>query len=247
MFAIVPAASERVRAASPYDHLHLAVPDPPKAVEWYLKHMNAQPARPDDQPNRVRFGETIYAFNLSADATPSAGSSIDHIAFSVPDVDAKMKELEAAGVKIVTPASDVSGFFRAGVVEDPWGTRLEILRDPDLLGLHHVHLRVPDPQNSLRWYVDKFGGMLTKLRGRDAVRYSAPDIYVVADRDGNAPPSQGHAIDHLGWGTPDLERLAAELKAKGVKFQSEPRLTPSKLRIAFIEDPYGIRIELVQR
>ena len=58
-----------------------------------------------------------------------------------------------------TPVRDVSGLFKLGFIEDPWGTRIEVVQDPQKLGLHHVHLRAPDPDATLAWY--KEAGWLT--------------------------------------------------------------------------------------
>src|ERR1017187_6809174 len=65
-----------------------------------------------------------------ADAKPSSGRAVDHVGFSFADVDAKMKEFETAGIKIVTPAREVHGLFKLGFVEDPWGTNIEVVQDP---------------------------------------------------------------------------------------------------------------------
>jgi len=72
-------------------------------------------------------------FMLSADARPSAGSAVDHIGFSFADLDAKMQALGAAGVKIVGPVEEVPGLWKQAVVEDPWGTKLVLVQDPDAL------------------------------------------------------------------------------------------------------------------
>ncbi len=54
-------------------------------------------------PDRLMFGETRLIFLRHANTQPSAGSGLDHSGFSVTDLDKKMKDFEAAGVKIVTP------------------------------------------------------------------------------------------------------------------------------------------------
>jgi catechol 2,3-dioxygenase-like lactoylglutathione lyase family enzyme len=160
-----------------------------------------------------------------------------------------MKELEAAGAKVVTPARDVPGLFKLAFVEDPWGTRIEVVQDPEKLGLHHVHLRAPDPAVTLAWYKEKFGGDTAKLKDRiDGLRFGGVWILVTK---GDATPSEGHAIDHIGWQTPNLAAKTAELKAQGVTFTTEPR--PLKLasgtmvNFAYLEGPSGAKIELVQR
>jgi lactoylglutathione lyase len=229
------------------DHIHLNVPDQAKGVEWYQKNFGGQPMT--EAPDRLMFGDTRLIFLRNDKGQPSTGSALDHLGFSVADLDAKMKELEAAGVKVATPAREVEGLFKLAFVEDPWGTRIEVVQDPDRLGLHHVHLRTPDPTATLAWYKEKFGGETAKLKDRiDGVRYSG--VWILAQR-GDATPSEGHAIDHIGWRTNDLNAKTTEYKGEGVKFTTEPR--PLKLasgvivNFAYLEGPSGAKIELVQR
>src|SRR3984893_12723284 len=124
-----------------YDHVHFGVPDPAKAVEWYAKYMGGQPG-PSGEPNdRLLFGKTRFIFLKTDNPQPSAGSAIDHIGVSFADLDAKMKEFEAAGIKIVTPVHEVAGLFKLGFIEDPWGAKIEGFQGSETLGFHHVHLR----------------------------------------------------------------------------------------------------------
>ena len=229
------------------DHIHLSVPDQAKGVEWYQKTFGGQPMT--EAPDRLMFGDTRLIFLKNDKGQPSSGSVLDHVGFSVVDLDAKMKELETAGVKIVNPVRDVAGLFKLAFIEDPWGTRIEVVQDSEKLGLHHVHLRAPDPAATLAWYKEKFGGDTGKLKDRiDGVRYSG--VWILVQR-GDATPSEGHAIDHIGWRTPNLDAKTKELKAQNVKFTTEPR--PLKLAsgtmvsFAYLEGPAGAKIELVQR
>ncbi len=230
------------------DHIHLNVPDQAKGVEWYQKTFGGQPTT--EAPDRLMFGDTRLIFLRNDKGQPSSGSALDHIGFSVADLDAKMKELEAAGVKIVNPVRDVAGLFKLAFVEDPWGTRIEVVQDADKLGLHHVHLRGPDTAATLAWYKEKFGGETAKLKDRiDGLKYSGVGLLV---QPGDAVPSEGNAIDHIGFRvTGDLSAKATEYKAAGVKFTSEPR--PLRLasgvmvNFAYVEGPVGAKVELVQR
>src|SRR5580765_8000300 len=148
----------------PYDHVHLAAPDQARAVEWYQKMFGGQ-TTPEGK-DRLLYGKTRFIWLKSETAQPSANTAIDHIGFSFADLDAKMKEFQAAGVKVVTPVRDVPGLFKLGFIEDPWGVKIEVVQDPQKLGLHHVHLRAPDPAAALAWYADKFGGKTDKLKGQ---------------------------------------------------------------------------------
>lgn len=229
------------------DHVHLAVPNQAKGVEWYQKAFGGD--KMTEAPDRLMYGKTRLIFLQSDKAQPSAGSAIDHIGFSVADLDAKLKELEAAGAKIVNPARDVAGLFKLAFVEDPWGTRIEVVQDPETPGLHHVHLRGPDPVQVLAWFSEKFGGESAKMKGRlDGLKYGG--VWVLAQR-GEAVATDGHAIDHIGFRTPDAVKKTAEYKAQNVKIFAEPftvkLASGTVLNVSYIESPAGAKIEIVQR
>ena len=221
--------------APPFDAIHLAVPEISQARDWYLDHMGGQVGETAD---RVAFGKWTgdhplpiqLIFEVSAGAKPSAGSVVNSIGFSFSNLDATVRELQAAGVKIVTPVTDSPTYWKRAVVEDPWGTRIELVEDPDLLGLHHVTLHVPDPVKSIDWYVRAFGGDRAKVKGLDAIRYRDLGLfYLFAVKDDQATASAGHSIDRLAWGPLDLDKVVNDLKTLGVKFSSDtnPRGYPS--------------------
>ena len=54
-------------------------------------------------------------------------------------------------------------------------------------------------------------------------------------------------LDHIALGVDDLDAVAADLKAKGAKFITEPTQSNPNLKISFIEGPVGIRVEILQR
>ena len=140
------------------------MPDPAAAANWYEKYFGGR--RITEAPDRLMFGSTRLLFIKKDDAKPSSGSSIDHIGFSFADLDAKMKEFQVAGVKIVTPMRDVPGLFKLGFVEDPWGAQIEVVEDPELLGLHHIHCGDRTRMRYSAWLLAKLGGERTKFKGK---------------------------------------------------------------------------------
>ena len=232
-------------ATAPYDHVHLLVPDPAKAIDWYVKYMGGTKG---PGAGEVSFGSTRLMFLKADGAAPSAGSVIDHIGFSFSDLDAKMKELQTpeAGVKVTMAVRDVPNLFKLGFIEDPWGVKIEVVQDSETPGFHHIHLRGADPETLMKWISESFGGERAKLKGRiDALKYGP--VWVLAQKSNEeTAASKGRAIDHLGWGAADLDKSIAELKAKGVKFTSEPR-TFGSLKYVFVEGPAGLRVEVIQR
>ena len=149
------------------------------------------------------FGDTRLIFLKNDKGQPSTGSALDHLGFSFADLDAKMKEFEAAGVKVVTPVRDVAGLFKLGFIEDPWGTRIEVVQDSEKLGLHHVHLRGPDPAAILAFYKEKFAGDIGKLKDRiDGVKTDRRVAPRAARRGGaqRGTRDRSHRVPHDGPG-----------------------------------------------
>jgi lactoylglutathione lyase len=60
--------------------------------------------------------------------------------------------------------------------------------------------------------------------------------------------SEGDQLDHVAFGTSDLRRVVEDLRAGGVEIAKEPySLGPGSSQIAFIKDPNGIWIELIEQ
>jgi catechol 2,3-dioxygenase-like lactoylglutathione lyase family enzyme len=238
---------------APYDHIHLGVPDPPAAAAWYEQHFGGR--RLAEGPDRLMFGSTRLTFLKNDKPQPSTGSVVDHIGFSVANIESTMKTLESAGVKVTGPTREVAGLFKLAFVEDPWGTRIEVVEDAELLGLHHLHLRAPEPEELTTWLLAKFGGTRAQMKGRlPGIKYSAPgfsDVWVLVQK-GDATPSEGHAIDHVSWrSTGPLAKFVDGLRTGGVPVTVEPREAKlpngPAITVAFVTGPGGLKIELVER
>src|SRR6476661_2568155 len=190
-----------------FHNVHLRVPDPPKAAEWYVKYAGATAGR---APQLVFFGKTLIEFVKDASAQPSVGSVIDHIGLSYPDLDAKMKEFAAGGAKVLSQVRDVPGLFKVGFVEDLWGTKIEVVEDAEQLGFHHVHLRVPDPAATLAWYQNMLGGQRGQLKGKiDGLNYGGVWLLAASSGSEKTAPSAGRAIWNVAWLVPNVDEAVA--------------------------------------
>lgn len=237
-----PAPAQAQTETLPYDHMHLAAASRAQAMDWYLKHMGA--AR-HELPDRVAFGTITFSWFERPTSLSSDGSVIDHIAFSVPDVDATLAQLQASGVKVLAPARGVPGLFKVAFVEDPWGVKIELVQDPETPGFHHIHLRLPDPEKALAWYQERFGGERARLKGQlDGLRYRG--LWLLVQQADGAPRSEGRAIDHLGWRVRNLQTTIAGARSRGDRITMEPRMIRD-VHVGVIESPDGVRIELAQR
>ena len=144
----------------------------------------------------------------------------------------------------------VPGLFTLGYIFDPWGTRIELVEDPEHLGFHHIHLSAADPEKTLAWYGDVFGGKPARLKGRlDGLMFD--DIWVLASRheEGTPATTDGRAIDHIAFVVDDLEKAAAELRRKRVTFLEAPTV-PTGARTgakrAVLAGPDNVKVAVVE-
>jgi catechol 2,3-dioxygenase-like lactoylglutathione lyase family enzyme len=237
-----PAVFSPALAAEPVlDHVQIRMPDPQKGAAWYVKYFGGTV---DKTGAAVDYGKISLRFAKLDNPKPSVGSAIDHIGFTVPDVEAKLGQFKADGVKIVSPAA-MGMVFKIAYVEDPWGSKIELVED-QVSGFHHVHLRGPDNMAILKWMHENFGGKAGKLRDKiDGVEQRG--VWLLgAKSDAPVDFTFDHVLDHLGYNVTDADAMLKAFKAKGL--EAEPlQKTPDGILYTYIKSPAGVRIELVQR
>ena len=121
---------------------------------------------------------------------------------------------------------------------------------------HHVHIISEDPESAATWYVEKLGGKIInsqEVRGAPqvVVAFGSINIIVRGQRPGEEVVSK-HGIawgtDHFGFSVEgDFDGFCDGLKKRGVSFSLAPVDFTPNLRIAFIDAPDGVSIELLQR
>ena len=182
-FLLGPFDNSAAAQTFPYDHIHVNAPDPAAAANWYEKYFGGR--RITEAPDRLMFGSTRFLFIKKDDAKPSSGSAIDHVGFSVADLDAKMKGIQSEHQDRYAAARGPRT-VQTRVRRRPLGHAHRVVQDPELLGLHHVHMRGPNPEEVFTWLLAKFGGERTKLKGQiDAIKYTAPgfsDMWILVQR-----------------------------------------------------------------
>ena len=122
----------------------------------------------------------------------------------------------------------------------------------------HTMLRVGDLERSVKFYTGLFG--MRELRRHEVpagkytlafLGYGDEATHTVLELTYNWGVEKyepGTAFGHLAIGVPDIYGVAETLRAAGAKITREPG--PVKFGttlIAFVEDPDGYKIELIQR
>lgn len=120
----------------------------------------------------------------------------------------------------------------------------------------HTMVRVGDLDRSIRFYCDNFG--MREISRSDVPEGKYTNVFVGygdVDHDplieltynyGETGYEIGTGFGHIAIGVRDIYRLCEKLKGKGVKITREPGpLKFGTVLIAFIEDPDGYKIELI--
>lgn len=119
----------------------------------------------------------------------------------------------------------------------------------------HMHIRSPDPEATAVWFQRIFGAEVirTMQQGKPRVdmKLAGVNIFIAPGGDGtgtNPNPANPYlGLDHFGLTVKELDKLVAEMKAKGVNIVREPEQIRPDTRIAFLKTPEGVLIELLQR
>jgi len=124
--------------------------------------------------------------------------------------------------------------------------------NPKLL---HTMIRVGDLERSVRFYTEVLG--LREQRRKVLEKADATLVFLVDEAGHHAIEltynhdgrgyELGNQFGHFALGVSDLEATRAELAAQGIEFSRGPyRVSEGGSMIAFIRDPDGIEIELIE-
>jgi len=252
--------------AADYHHVHMRAADTLRAATWYADNMNGEQLRVAEFYG-VRFERTLLLFaettrpGADGSAAPTAllnsnGTALDHLGFSFADLEAQLISLQLAGAKVIQPITKVSGLFSYALIEDPWGQKVEVMHDPDLIGLHHAHVVSTDPGGAIHWYQQMFGGEATTFKNQPmlpAIRYG--DFWLIASKSNQEPVTNMFTmLDHLGFRMIDVESEMDRMANAKTKILAAARsfywwqmlpFMPGPKQ-GFIESPDGVVIEVLQ-
>jgi catechol 2,3-dioxygenase-like lactoylglutathione lyase family enzyme len=188
----------------------------------------------------------IYIVLRKQDATGgTVGSRVNHFGFHVKKIDESVSKWKAAGLQVEKGNNPQQVFLTA-----PDDIRIEILEDRSIatpIAMHHIHLFVPDTQAAQAWYVKNFGAVPGKRGAFDTANVPGAEIAFTKDEKALAP-TKGRSVDHIGFEVSNIDEFVKKLEANGISTEAPIRTSAnaSKLRIAFLMDPWGTYIELTE-
>jgi catechol 2,3-dioxygenase-like lactoylglutathione lyase family enzyme/extradiol dioxygenase family protein len=176
----------------------------------------------------------------------SQGSVVNHVGFIVNNVQERIAQWKAAGVPVL-PGNN--NRLDQAFVETPDGVRIEILEDKTQsvpIKHEHIHLFVPEAEifKAQAWYAKTFGG-------KAGMRNNAPIVDIpgaqirFAKADAKQAPTKGRVLDHFGVDVKDHAAFVRRIESEGIRLDEPSRNNEDTG--TYITDPWGARIEIVQR
>ena len=226
-------------------HLHLTVTNPDAHKKIWVDVLGAQVVN-SRALELLKLPGIFLVLRKAEPAGGSEGSTVDHFAFRAKDLPAIKAKLTAAGVPIVRedPYEIVAMF--------PDKVKVEFYAAPTIgvpLEHFHVHFYTADPDALRAWYSKHFSAILGTYDGpMKAAPMGVPGMaFSFRKTVDPQAATKGRSLDHIGFEVKDLEAFCKKLAADGVTFETPFRDVPAlALKIAFLIDPAGTRIELTE-
>lgn len=125
------------------NHVHIRSADPSASAAWYAEHFGAvKVSEREVMPGTVTVSMDMGSpvrLNISSQAPGSSDArasaelnrlGLEHFGFDVEDIAADMARLEAAGVRVVLPITEVAGGAKLSYIEGPDDVLIELVQPP---------------------------------------------------------------------------------------------------------------------
>ena len=225
-------------------HLHLVVRDVDESLKFWVA-FGGTPVK-NGALELIEFPGVFVMLRKGEPTAGTVGSVVNHVGFNARNSAESAAKWEAAGLK--PEKGNQAGQYYLTTAD---GVRIEVLEDKSIatpLKFHHVHFNfAPDQTAEVQaWYARMFDAR-PGTRGR----YKSGDIpganLTYGESKDKIAPTEGRALDHIGFEVADLDFFAQKLEAQGIVFDMPPHQVPNgTTKIAFLTDPWGTYIELTQ-
>jgi len=129
--------------------------------------------------------------------------------------------------------------------------RIEILEDKSQsvpIRNEHVHLFLPEAEiaKAQAWYAKTWGGKIGTRANQPVV--DIPGVQIrFAKADAAQAATRHRVLDHIGFDVKDHAAFMKKIEAEGIKLDEPVRTVANGTVLTYITDPWGTRIEIIQR
>ncbi len=203
----------------------------------------------------VEIPGALIFFTAKEPTAPSRATAMDHFALEVRDLDAVLAawrdfgyEVDSGGPEEARESADAP---RRAFITLPDGAALELYENPGLdvtARMDHVHFFTPQTDELVAWYAALFGTTSADRDAEETTTTVPGSGLVFTTTEQERAPTEGTAIDHVGFEVENMEAFAEMLRAEDVEFVWGPAHIESlDIWVAFFNDPSGVLVEVTER
>jgi catechol 2,3-dioxygenase-like lactoylglutathione lyase family enzyme len=262
------ASAQLITAKGPvvYGHHHFNTTDMAAQKRFFVDSLGGKLATIGMNDLEVIEFPNVFLFfrPMQAPTGGTIGSTVNHVGFSVPDLKPVVAKIKANGFRMITTdsvaatvkvsddiaaASPTTNIAFALGPDDIKVELVEVKGQSSPIQLHHVHFFGQQRDEMQAWYAKTFGAAVQPSNPAQAfVTATLPGVTLsFASSPTPTVPTQGRALDHIGFEIEHLEAFTKKLEGEGVPLTVSYREVPALgIHIAFVKDPWGTNIELTE-
>jgi catechol 2,3-dioxygenase-like lactoylglutathione lyase family enzyme len=231
-------------------HIQLTVKDVDVQLRFWTERMGGVGVK-HGALDMIRFPGVYIVLRKGNARGPPAGSIVNHFGLVYKDLPVWIANWKASGIEIEQAGNPLQGYVHA-----PDGVRVEFFGDPSIdatVKMDHIHFYPLETEEIKDWYTKAFGGQPGQ-RPRVATPGWTPCVFFpganfsFTRQDSRMAPTAGRSLDHVGLEVKNLDLFVKKLEERGIRMDERPHAEKDTkgLRVAYLTDPWGTRIELTE-
>lgn len=229
-----------------FSHMHVVVADLELHKKLWVELFDAVIVEKEGY-TAARIPGALIFFRTAEPTAPSDSTVLDHFGLDVQNLSAVLTKWRALGFEVDAEDTGEDSSHEAYITM-PGGTRLSLGQNPDLnevARMGHVHFSARDRDELLGWYVEVFGAFETDKNNSETSGKIPGSGLTFTEVAGSKLPTEGTAIDHIGFEIAQWDDFIEMLKSKDVEFEFGPvHIESLDLWVAFFSDPGGALVEV---
>ena len=229
-----------------FGHMHVVVEDLELHQRLWPELLGAKLVEKQGY-SAVRVGNALIFFRNSEPAAPSVDTVVDHFGLTVRDLDSVLSRWRALGYSVDSQKIDADGHTTANITM-PGGIALTLVEDDSQLSdtsMHYVQIVSPMTDRLAFWYAEFFNAKEVSANNETRVATIPGAELRFADANKERLPTDGTAIDHIGFEVREWEPFVQTLQDADIRFEFGPVYIESlDLWVAFFNDPSGVLVEV---
>jgi predicted enzyme related to lactoylglutathione lyase len=228
-----------------YSHHHLNVTDVAAHLEFFGETLGGVPATAAGQ-RLVKFPNVLVFLRRQPPTGGSKGSTVDHIAFSVPNLAAVLSRVKANGYRVIASSASTPATALVMAPDNLQVELVEVKGQQAASALHHVHFNGPEHVLMQNWYGTVLRVKPTVITGQTLSLPLPGGRLEFSKTRTDMAATKGRVIDHIGFEVDNMELFLDRLEDIGAPHTVPGTMPGLGLPIATLSDPWGTSIELTE-